>query len=80
MADVLERPRPEPLAQLRKVEARRTVIAVVHPLRLGRSRCILVEADTVERVREQMNTLPLVRAEMLEVTIIPLKPYAGFSR
>jgi hypothetical protein len=28
---------------------------------------------------EHLNTLPLVRAEMLEVTIIPLEPYAGFS-
>lgn len=40
--------------------------------------CILVEADSEAQVREQLNTLPLVGAEMLEVTIIPLRPYAGF--
>ena len=41
--------------------------------------CILIEADTEEHVREMLDTLPLVRAGMLEVQIIPLKPYAGFS-
>ena len=40
--------------------------------------CIIVEADSEQEVREKLNTLPLVRAEMLEVTIIPLKPYLGF--
>src|SRR6266542_4815155 len=40
--------------------------------------CIVVEADSEEQVREQLKTLPLVKAEMLEVTIVPLKPYAGF--
>jgi hypothetical protein len=29
--------------------------------------------------REQLNTLPLFQAGMLDVSIIPLKPYAGFS-
>lgn len=40
--------------------------------------CILVEANDAEHAREMLNTLPLVRTGMLEVTIIPLKPYAGF--
>jgi muconolactone delta-isomerase len=40
--------------------------------------CILVESDTEEHAREMLNTLPLVQAGMLEVSIIPLKPYAGF--
>lgn len=40
--------------------------------------CILVEAESEAQARERLNTLPLVRAGMLEVTIIPLKPYAGF--
>jgi muconolactone delta-isomerase len=41
--------------------------------------CILVEADCEANVREQLNTLPLFQAGMLDVSIIPLKPYAGFS-
>jgi muconolactone delta-isomerase len=41
--------------------------------------CMLVEADSLEQVREMLGTLPLVEAGMLEVTIIPLKPYAGFA-
>ena len=40
--------------------------------------CMLIEADNEQHVREQLNTLPLVAAGMLELTIIPLKPYAGF--
>jgi muconolactone delta-isomerase len=40
--------------------------------------CILVEADSEERVREMLGTLPLMQAGMLEVTIVPLRPYAGF--
>ena len=42
--------------------------------------CILWEADSEERVREMLNTLPLVKAGMLEiVSVIPLKPYPGFG-
>ena len=40
--------------------------------------CLLIEADSEDRVREKLNTLPLFQAGMLEVSIIPLKPYAGF--
>ena len=42
--------------------------------------CLLVEADSEEQVREKLNTLPLYRGGMLEFSIIPLKPYVGFSR
>jgi muconolactone delta-isomerase len=41
--------------------------------------CILVESDSEEHAREVLDTLPLVEAGMLEITIIPLKPYAGFG-
>ena len=40
--------------------------------------CIVWEADTEEQVREKLNTLPFARAGMIEISIIPLKPYAGF--
>lgn len=40
--------------------------------------CILVESDNEEQVRETLNTLPMAQAGMLEISIIPLKPYAGF--
>jgi muconolactone delta-isomerase len=41
--------------------------------------CLLFEAASEEEVRERLNTLPFVRAGMLDVTIIPLKPYGGFG-
>ena len=41
--------------------------------------CLLIEADSEDQVREKLNTLPLYRAGMLEFSIIPLKPYAGFG-
>ena len=40
--------------------------------------CLLIEADSEAQVREKLNTLPLYRAGMVEFSIIPLKPYAGF--
>ena len=40
--------------------------------------CILIEAESEDRVRERLDTLPLFQAGMLDVSIIPLKPYAGF--
>jgi muconolactone delta-isomerase len=40
--------------------------------------CLLVEADSEEQVREMLNTLPMVGSGMLDVSIVPLKPYAGF--
>ncbi len=40
--------------------------------------CILFEADGEEHVRRLLQTLPFFEANMLEASIIPLKPYAGF--
>jgi muconolactone delta-isomerase len=39
--------------------------------------CLLWEADSEDQVREMLNTLPFVKASLLEVTVIPLKPYAA---
>jgi muconolactone delta-isomerase len=41
--------------------------------------CILIEADSIEQARARLQTLPLIRAGMLDVSIVPLVPYAGFS-
>lgn len=42
--------------------------------------CLLVEADDEEAVRATLVTLPLVAAGMLEmVSVVPLRPYAGFG-
>jgi muconolactone delta-isomerase len=40
--------------------------------------CILLEADSLEQARARLHTLPMVRAGMLEISIVPLVPYAGF--
>jgi muconolactone delta-isomerase len=40
--------------------------------------CILLEADSLEQAKERLHTLPLVRAGMLDVSIVPLVPYTGF--
>ena len=44
-----------------------------------RGACLLLEADTLEGAREGLNMLPMYRSGMVEVTVIPLSPYAGFS-
>ena len=41
--------------------------------------CIVWEADNEEDVRELLGTLPFVQANLLEVEVIPLKPYGGFA-
>jgi muconolactone delta-isomerase len=41
--------------------------------------CILWEADSAEQVGDQLQTLPFIRAGMLDVSIFPLLPYAGFG-
>ena len=41
--------------------------------------CLLLEADSEQQAREKLNTLPLYGAGMIDFTIIPLKPYAGFA-
>jgi hypothetical protein len=41
--------------------------------------CLLVEADSEEQVREKLGTLAFFRAGMLAISVIPLKPYAGFG-
>jgi muconolactone delta-isomerase len=41
--------------------------------------CLLVEADSEQQVRDTLSKLPLFRAGLLEISIIPLKPYAGFG-
>ncbi len=39
---------------------------------------IQLEADSEEAARTALRRLPLYRAEMLELTLIPLAPYRGF--
>jgi muconolactone delta-isomerase len=41
--------------------------------------CILWEADSEADARAKLNSLPLAQAGMLEVTLVPLKPFAGFG-
>ena len=41
--------------------------------------CILLEADSVEQALERLMTLPLYGAEMVEFSLVPLKPYPGFG-
>jgi len=41
--------------------------------------CMILEADSIEQARERLMTLPLYQAEMVEFSLVPLKPYAGFG-
>jgi muconolactone delta-isomerase len=41
--------------------------------------CLLVEAESEEEVRKTLSTLPFFQAGILEILVIPLKPYAGFG-
>ena len=41
--------------------------------------CLIVEAESEQQVRETLRTLPFFEAGMLDVLIIPLRPYTGFA-
>lgn len=41
--------------------------------------CMIVDATSEADVRQQLDTLPLFAADMIEFSVIPLKPYAGFG-
>ena len=41
--------------------------------------CIVFEADSEEHARSLVGSLPMAQAGMLEITVIPLRPYAGFG-
>ena len=40
--------------------------------------CLLWEAEDEEQVREAWKTFPFAHAGMTEMTLVALKPYAGF--
>jgi len=40
--------------------------------------CMVLEADSLDEARARLCSLPLIRAGMLDVSIVPLVPYAGF--
>jgi muconolactone delta-isomerase len=41
--------------------------------------CMVLEAASLDEARAALETLPLIRAGMLDVSIVPLVPYAGFT-
>jgi hypothetical protein len=41
--------------------------------------CLLWEAESDEQVRQILDTLPFVHAQLVDVEVIPLKPYRGFA-
>ena len=41
--------------------------------------CLLLEAESGQQVREMLGTLPFFQAGILDILVIPLKPYAGFG-
>lgn len=44
----------------------------------GSGACQIVEGPDEEYVRDKINSLPFAGAGMLDIMIVPLKPYAGF--
>jgi muconolactone delta-isomerase len=70
--------RDREVARARALYAEGVVRQIWHRADVGGA-CILWEAESEQQVREKLDTLPMVNAGMIEVmTVIPLKPYAGF--
>jgi muconolactone delta-isomerase len=69
---------PDEQEQARRLYAEGVIRQIWHRADVGGA-CIVVEADSEAEARERLNSLPMFSRGMLEVTIIPLKPYAGFG-
>ncbi|MFP5206466.1 MAG: muconolactone Delta-isomerase family protein [Acidobacteriota bacterium] len=41
--------------------------------------CVLWEAEDEGHMQELLDSLPFVRARLVEVTVVALRPYAGFG-
>jgi muconolactone delta-isomerase len=65
------------VAQARVLYARGVIRQIWHRSDVPGA-CMLLEADSLDQARAHLETLPLAAAGMLEVTIIPLRPYGGF--
>ena len=70
---------PAEMAQARVLYSEGVIRQIWHRADIGGA-CILLEAESEAHARDKLHTLPLVAAGMLEVTLIPLKPYAGFCK
>ena len=68
---------PAEMAQAKQLYADGFVRQIWHRGDIGGA-CLLVEGDSEAHVRERLNTLPLYQAEMIDFSVIPLKPYGGF--
>ena len=44
-----------------------------------RGACLLWEAENERQVQDMLRTFPFVQAGIVEVSLIPLRPYAGFQ-
>ena len=45
----------------------------------GPGACVLWEAESESQLREMLETLPFVQAGIVEVSVVQLRPYAGFG-
>ena len=44
-----------------------------------RGACLLWEAENEERVQRMLQTFPFVQAGLVEISLVPLRPYGGFQ-
>lgn len=45
----------------------------------GPGACVLWEADSEEELREMLQSLPYMKAGLVEVSVVALRPYRGFG-
>lgn len=45
----------------------------------GSGACQIVEGPDEQHVWEKIGSLPFAKSGMLDITVVPLKPYAGFT-
>lgn len=70
--------RAEETAQARALYAEGFIRQIWHRGDIGGA-CMVIEADSEDAVRQKLNTLPFAQAGMIEISVIPLKPYGGFG-
>ena len=78
--------KPEQFAEHLDLEAkiaiqlfREEFIRELYSIKGGKGACMVIEASDENEIREKLSALPFVKKNYLDIDIIEVKPYRGFT-
>ena len=58
---------------------REEFIRELYSIKGGKGACMVIEASDENEIREKLSALPFVKKNYLDIDIIEVKPYRGFT-